>query len=68
MKYSKESPVEITLGVCDVCSNYVPFIRLVTDEDERVYECLTCKTKHKQYVNGKITFNYLEDSYIFKRN
>ena len=68
MKYSNESPVEIILGVCDKCSNYVPFMRLVSEEDERVYQCLTCKTKHKQHVNGKITFNYLDDSWIIKRN
>ena len=68
MTYTKDSPVEIILGVCDRCSNYVPFIRLVSEDGERVYECLTCKTKHKQNVNGKITFNYLEESYVFKGN
>ncbi len=66
MTYSNDSPVEITLGVCDQCENYVPFVRLVAEE--RVYQCLTCKTKHVQHVNGKVTFNYLEDSYVFKRN
>ena len=68
VKYDKDSPVEIILGICDRCSNYVPFIRLVSEEDERIYECMTCKTKHRQHVNGKVTFNYLEDSYIFRRN
>ena len=68
MTYSNDSPVEITLGVCEKCEMYVPFIRLVSKEEERVYQCMTCKTKHKQHVNGKVTFNYLEDSYIFKRN
>ena len=68
MKYTKDSPVEIILGVCDKCNNYVPFMRLATEDEERVYECLTCKTKHKQHINGKVTFNYLDDSYIFSRN
>jgi len=66
--YSKEDPVEIILGVCDHCNSYVPFIRLVTKEDQRVYQCMTCKAKHKQYVNGKVTFNYLEEGFSIKRN
>ena len=68
MPYSKEDPVEIILGVCDHCNSYVPFIRLVTKEDQRVYQCMTCKSKHKQYVNGKVTFNYLEEGFSIKRN
>tara|TARA_B100000989_G_C19144630_1_gene304848 strand:+ start:90 stop:299 length:210 start_codon:yes stop_codon:yes gene_type:complete len=66
VKYNNDSPAEIILGVCDKCENYVPFIRLVTEEDERIYECISCKAKHKQYINGKVTFNYLDDSYVFK--
>ena len=68
MRYSSDSPVEITLGVCDKCENYVPFVRLVTEEDERIYQCMSCKTKHKQQVNGKITFKYLDEGYFFGRN
>ena len=68
MKYNSDSPVEITLGVCDKCENYVPFVRLVTEEDERIYQCMSCKTKHKQQVNGKITFKYLDEGYFFGRN
>ncbi len=68
MPYSKEDPVEIILGVCDHCNSYVPFIRLVTKEDQRVYQCMTCKARHKQYVNGKVTFNYLEEGFSIKRN
>ena len=67
MAYNSHSPVEITLGVCDKCENYVPFLRLVTEEDERVYQCMSCKTKHKQQVNGKITFKYLDEGYLFGR-
>ena len=37
MKYTKDSPVEIILGVCDKCNNYVPFMRLATEDEERVY-------------------------------
>ena len=68
MRYNSDSPVEITLGVCDKCENYVPFVRLVTEEDERIYQCMSCKTKHKQQVNGKITFKYLDEGYFFGRN
>ena len=46
--------------------NYVPFIRLVTGKDDRVYQCLSCKSKHKQHVNGKVTFKYLEELYNIK--
>ena len=66
MTYNNDSPVEITLGVCDNCSSYVPFIRLVTEDDKRIYQCMTCKAKHTQHVNGKVTFNYLDESYVFK--
>jgi hypothetical protein len=44
----------------------VPFLRLVTGNEDRVYQCLTCKTKHKQYVNGKVTFRYLDELYSIK--
>jgi protein-arginine kinase activator protein McsA len=67
--YSNKDPVEITLGVCEQCSAYVPFIRLITgNETSRVYQCLTCKANHTQYMNGKVVFNYLEDAYTIKRN
>jgi len=61
--YTDDDPVEITLGICDQCDNYVPFIRLVTGNEERVFQCLSCKSKHKQLVNGKITFKYLDELY-----
>ena len=63
MTYTDHDPVEITLGICDRCDNYVPFIRLVTDNEDRVFQCLSCKAKHKQLVNGKITFKYLDELY-----
>ena len=66
--YTKDDPVEIILGVCDHCSSYVPFIRLITKNEKRIYQCMTCKAKHTQHVNGKVTFNYLEDGYTIKRN
>ena len=33
MTYTSDDPVEITLGVCDGCSAYVPFVRLITKDD-----------------------------------
>ena len=63
MTYTDDDPVEITLGICDQCDNYVPFIRLVTGNEDRVFQCLSCKSKHKQLVNGKITFKYLDELY-----
>ena len=66
MKYTEEDPKEIILGVCEKCNNYVPFVRLPSESD-KVYKCLTCKTKHKQHINGKVTFNYLADTFILKR-
>ena len=50
MTYSDEDPVEITLGICESCDNYVPFVRLVTGKDDRVYQCLTCKARHTQHA------------------
>ena len=44
MKYTEEDPTEIILGVCEKCNNYVPFVRLPSESD-KVYKCLTCKTK-----------------------
>jgi hypothetical protein len=64
--YKDDDPIEIILGICDKCVNYVPFVR-VPDEELRVYKCMTCKTKHTQHVNGKVVFNYLEDSYIIRK-
>jgi hypothetical protein len=66
--YTKDDPLEITLGVCEGCNSYVPFVRLVTKEEKRVYQCMTCKTKHTQHINGKVVFNFLEDAYTIKRN
>ena len=64
--YSDDDPVEITLGICESCDNYVPFISLVTGNADRVYQCLPCKANHKQHINGKITFKYLDDLYTIK--
>ena len=64
--YTEKDPVEITLGICDHCRTYVPFIRLVTKDEKRIYQCMTCKSRHTQHINGKIVFNYLEDSYTIK--
>jgi hypothetical protein len=67
--YSSNDPVEITLGVCEQCRAYVPFIRLITGhETSRVYQCMTCKAHHTQYLNGKVVFNYIEDSLTLNRN
>ena len=68
MTYTNKDPIEITLGVCDSCNAYVPFVRLVTQDEKRVYQCMTCKAKHTQHVNGKVVFNYLEDALSIKRN
>ena len=68
MTYTKDDPVEVTLGVCEHCNSYVPFMRLITDTNSRVYQCMTCKSKHIQHVNGKVVFNYLEDALSIKRN
>ena len=68
MTYTDRDPVEITLGVCESCNAYVPFIRLVTGDEKRIYQCLTCKARHTQHINGKVTFNYLEDGYTIKRH
>ena len=67
-KYTYDDPVEITLGICEKCENYVTFIRLVIPDDRRVYQCMTCKAKHTQHINGKVTFNYVDEIYKLKRN
>ena len=66
MTYSDKDPVEITLGVCEGCHMYVPFVRLITKDEKRIYQCMTCQARHTQHINGKITFNYLEESYTIK--
>ena len=66
MTYTEKDPVEITLGVCQGCELYVPFIRLITKTDKRIYQCMSCKTRHTQHINGKVSFNYLEESYVIK--
>jgi len=64
--YTRDDPVEIILGVCDSCAMHGPFIRLVTEDEKRIYQCMTCKSRHIQHVNGKVTFNYLEEEYVIK--
>ena len=64
--YTDKDPIEITLGVCEGCGTYAPFVRLVTKDEKRVYQCMSCKVRHTQHVNGKITFNYLEEPYTIK--
>ena len=63
MTSSKDDSAEITLGVCDGCNNYVPFIRLSNRKDARVVKCLSCGQKYEQLVNGKIKFVYLDEIY-----
>ena len=60
---SKDDLAEITLGVCDGCNNYVPFIRLADRKDARVFKCLSCGHQYKQLVNGKIQFVHLDEIY-----
>jgi len=60
--YTEDSPVEITLGVCDSCDNYVPFIR-IPKKEKRIYECLTCHHRFEQKVNGKVVFKKLDEMY-----
>ena len=61
-----DSDIEIILGICDRCNEYVPFLRL-QEEPGRIYKCMTCKSKHTQYVNGKVTFNYFEQAILLKK-
>ena len=63
MTSSKDETAEITLGVCDGCNNYVPFIRLSDRKDARVFRCLSCNHEYKQLVNGKIQFLHLDEIY-----
>ena len=67
MTSSKEPIAEITLGVCDGCDNYVPFIRLSEKKDSRVFKCLSCGHQYKQLVNGKIQFVHLDEIYKLHR-
>jgi len=60
---NNETAAEITLGVCDGCDNYVPFIRLSDRKDARVFKCLSCNHQYKQLVNGKIQFVHLDEIY-----
>ena len=53
---NKEAIAEITLGVCDGCDNYVPFIRMSDIKEARVFKCLSCNHQYRQLVNGKIQF------------
>ena len=66
MTYTRDDPVEIILGVGDNCALHGPCIRLVTEDEKRIYQCMTCKSRHIQHVNGKVTFNYLEEEYVIK--
>ena len=68
MTYTKDDPVEITLGVCEHCNSYVPFMRLITDTNSRIYQCMTCKSRHTQHINGRVVFTFLEDAFTLKRN
>ena len=54
---------EITLGVCDGCNNYVPFVRLRDRKNSRTFKCLSCKHEYVQLVNGKIQFMHIEEGY-----
>ena len=63
MTSSRDDLAEITLGVCDGCNNYVPFIRLSERNDARVFKCLSCNHEYKQLVNGKIQFVHLDEIY-----
>ena len=63
MTSSRDDLAEITLGVCDGCNNYVPFIRLSEKKDARVFKCLSCGHQYKQLVNGKIQFVSLDEIY-----
>jgi len=54
---------EITLGVCDNCENYVPFIRLNERKDAKVFKCLSCNHQYEQLVNGKVQFLHLDEIY-----
>ena len=58
-----EAAAEITLGVCDGCYNYVPFIRLSEKKDSRVFKCLSCGHQYNQLINGKIQFVHLDEIY-----
>tara|TARA_R110001592_G_scaffold337191_1_gene623264 strand:+ start:10 stop:228 length:219 start_codon:yes stop_codon:yes gene_type:complete len=60
--YTNDSPAEITLGVCNHCNNYVPFIR-IPDDTKRVYQCLSCKHRFQQLINGKVVFKHLDEIY-----
>jgi hypothetical protein len=60
--YTEDSPAEITLGICDRCDNYVPFIRIPAKE-KRLYQCLTCNHKFEQKINGKVIFKKLDETY-----
>ena len=58
-----EDMAEITLGVCDGCNNYVPFIRLSHRKDARVFKCLSCNHEYRQLVNGKVQFVHLDETF-----
>ena len=68
VEYTYDDPVEITLGTCEKCENYVPFIRIVVPEQSKIFQCMTGKAKHVQHINGKVTFNYVEEVFKLKRN
>ena len=67
MTSNKEAIAEITLGVCDGCDNYVPFIRMSDIKDARVFKCLSCNHQYKQLVNGKIQFVHLDEIYTLNK-
>ena len=61
--YTENSPAEITLGICDNCDSYVPFIRVPDKKERKVYECLSCKHKYVQHLNCKVVFEKFDEMY-----
>ncbi len=63
MTLNKDDLAEITLGVCDECASYVPFLKVSSNEKDKVFKCLTCGHEYRQLINGKIQFLHLDESY-----
>mgnify|MGYP003135127058 FL=1 len=60
---SSDDTAEITLGVCDSCCNYVPFIRLSNIKKTKVFKCLSCSHEYVQLINGKVQFVHLDETF-----
>jgi|5B_taG_2_1085324.scaffolds.fasta_scaffold08774_11 hypothetical protein len=60
---NRDDIAEITLGICEDCANYAPFLKISDEEKDKVFKCLTCGHEYKQLVNGKIQFLHLDKSY-----